>query len=149
MEASDLVEHRDDSRPDRSRPGCRSSAKYGKRQEASNVGSQRYSRYGVVAAHRRLDGATHASTASASGTLLHVLELAVDESHRGRGSGSALVRAAIAEAVRAGDVEVTVPTRRASGFYRRLGFIESAAYLTLTPSHATDVADCEPESAAI
>lgn len=68
-------------------------------------------------------------TLFAGGTILEVLELTVDEAARGRGTGSALVRAAQARAVAAVDVEVTVPTRRAAGFYRELGFHETAALL--------------------
>ncbi|MFK0153496.1 GNAT family N-acetyltransferase [Streptomyces sp. NPDC090493] len=68
-------------------------------------------------------------TLFAGGTILEVLELTVTESVRGRGTGSALVRAAQAKAREAKDVEVTVPTRRAAGFYRALGFRETAAYL--------------------
>ncbi|MDT0342466.1 GNAT family N-acetyltransferase [Streptomyces litchfieldiae] len=68
-------------------------------------------------------------TLFAGGTVLSVLELTVDERHRGHGLGSLLVRAALARAGRAGDVEVTVPTRRAAAFYSRLGFTETATYL--------------------
>ncbi|MER7179128.1 GNAT family N-acetyltransferase [Streptomyces hyaluromycini] len=68
-------------------------------------------------------------TLFAGGTILDVLELAVAEPVRGRGTGSALVRAVQAKAREAGDVEVSVPTRRAAGFYRAQGFHESAVHL--------------------
>jgi N-acetylglutamate synthase-like GNAT family acetyltransferase len=68
-------------------------------------------------------------TLFAGGTVLEVLELAVEAPLRGRGTGSALVRAVQARARDAQDVEVTVPTRRAAGFYRGLGFRETASYL--------------------
>ncbi|WP_328746968.1 GNAT family N-acetyltransferase [Streptomyces sp. NBC_00285] len=68
-------------------------------------------------------------TLFAGGTVLELLELAVAPSRRGRGTGSRLVRAVQARARQAGDVEVTVPTRRAADFYRRLDFTETAALL--------------------
>ncbi|TDC72237.1 GNAT family N-acetyltransferase [Streptomyces hainanensis] len=68
-------------------------------------------------------------TLFAGGTILELLELTVDEPLRGRGTGSALVRAAQARAREARDVEVTVPTRRAADFYRTLGFHETAVHL--------------------
>ncbi|MGW0883112.1 GNAT family N-acetyltransferase [Streptomyces sp. NPDC002671] len=68
-------------------------------------------------------------TLFAGGTILELLELTVDTPVRGRGTGSALVRAAQARAREARDVEVTVPTRRAADFYRGLGFHESAVHL--------------------
>ncbi|WBO68578.1 MULTISPECIES: GNAT family N-acetyltransferase [Streptomyces] len=71
-------------------------------------------------------------TLFAGGTVLELLELTVDTPVRGRGTGSALIRAAQTRAGEANDVEVTVPTRRAAGFYRDLGFQETAAYLKWT-----------------
>ncbi len=67
-------------------------------------------------------------TLFAGGPILELLELTVDTPERGRGTGSALIRAAQARAREAQDVEVTVPTRRAADFYRDLGFHETAAY---------------------
>ncbi|MEU0946613.1 GNAT family N-acetyltransferase [Streptomyces canus] len=49
-------------------------------------------------------------TLFAGGTILELLELTVDAPVRGRGTGSALIRAAQARAREAKDVEVTVPT---------------------------------------
>ncbi|WP_407648963.1 GNAT family N-acetyltransferase [Glycomyces albidus] len=80
--------------------------------------------------------AARVPTLFAGGTVLEILELAVDEGHRGDGIGSLLVRTATARARQAGDVEVTVPTRRAAGFDNRLGFTETAAYLKYTPGDA-------------
>ncbi len=80
--------------------------------------------------------AARVPTLFAGGTVLEILELAVDEAHRGNGIGSLLVRAATAKAGQVGDVEVTVPTRRAAGFYNRLGFTETATYLKYTPGGA-------------
>ncbi|MER5531200.1 GNAT family N-acetyltransferase [Streptomyces sp. NPDC002677] len=68
-------------------------------------------------------------TLFAGGTILELLELTVAEPKRGRGAGSALIRAAQAKAREAKDVEVTVPTRRAADFYRALGFHETAVHL--------------------
>ncbi|MFJ9867530.1 GNAT family N-acetyltransferase [Streptomyces sp. NPDC101165] len=68
-------------------------------------------------------------TLFAGGTILELLELTVDAPARGRGTGSTLIRAAQARAQKAKDVEVTVPTRRAAGFYRGLGFHETAVHL--------------------
>ncbi|MFI2200419.1 GNAT family N-acetyltransferase [Streptomyces sp. NPDC020192] len=68
-------------------------------------------------------------TLFAGGTVLELLELTVDAPVRGRGTGTALIRAVLARAREAQDVEVTVPTRRAAGFYRGLGFHETATYL--------------------
>ncbi|MER5520766.1 GNAT family N-acetyltransferase [Streptomyces sp. NPDC048254] len=68
-------------------------------------------------------------TLFAGGTILELLELAVAEPMRGRGTGSALIRAVQAKAREAKDVEVTVPTRRAADFYRALGFHETAVHL--------------------
>jgi GNAT superfamily N-acetyltransferase len=81
--------------------------------------------------------AARVQTLFAGGAVLDVLELVVDEAHRGHGIGSLLVRAAITKAEQVGDVEVTVPTRRAAGFYNRLGFTETATYLKYTPGGAT------------
>lgn len=68
-------------------------------------------------------------TLFAGGTVLELLELTVDAPVRGRGTGSALIRAAQTRAREANDVEVTVPTRRAAAFYRGLGFHETAVHL--------------------
>ncbi|MER5468268.1 GNAT family N-acetyltransferase [Streptomyces sp. NPDC002935] len=68
-------------------------------------------------------------TLFAGGTILELLELTVDAPVRGRGTGSALIRAAQTRAREANDIEVTVPTRRAAAFYQALGFHETAVHL--------------------
>ena len=69
-------------------------------------------------------------TLFAGGTILELMELTVDAPQRGLGTGSELVRATQVRARKAKDVELVVPTRRAADFYRRLGFRDSAVYLT-------------------
>ncbi|MET7735953.1 GNAT family N-acetyltransferase [Streptomyces sp. NPDC005402] len=68
-------------------------------------------------------------TLFADGTVLELLELAVDAPLRGHGTGSRLVREVQDCARQAGDTEVTVPTRRAADFYHRLDFTETATFL--------------------
>lgn len=68
-------------------------------------------------------------TLFAGGTVLELLELAVDAPQRGHGLGTRLVEAMLSRAENSDDIEVTVPTRRAADFYRRLGFEETATYL--------------------
>jgi N-acetylglutamate synthase-like GNAT family acetyltransferase len=68
-------------------------------------------------------------TLFAGGTVLELLELAVDAPLRGHGTGSRLVREVQDRARWAGDTEVTVPTRRAVDFYHRLDFTETATFL--------------------
>jgi ribosomal protein S18 acetylase RimI-like enzyme len=72
-------------------------------------------------------------TLFAGGMVLELLELTVAPPLRGQGLGTLLVHAVLERAARAGDVEVTVPTRRAADFYRRLGFRETATYLKRQP----------------
>lgn len=67
----------------------------------------------------------------ANGPVSELCELVVDEPHRGRGAGRALVEAVIARARTAGAVELTVPTRRAQDYYRKFGFQETATLLRL------------------
>jgi N-acetylglutamate synthase-like GNAT family acetyltransferase len=68
-------------------------------------------------------------TLFAGGTVLELLELAVDAPLRGHGTGSRLVQAMQTRAREAADVELTVPTRRAVDFYRRLDFTDTATFL--------------------
>jgi N-acetylglutamate synthase-like GNAT family acetyltransferase len=68
-------------------------------------------------------------TLFAGGTVLELLELAVDAPLRGQGTGSRLVQAMQTRAREAADVELTVPTRRAVDFYRRLDFNQTATFL--------------------
>ena len=54
--------------------------------------------------------------------------LPVLEGNRGHGIGRTLVKEEISRATARGSVEVTVPTRRAGGFYDLLGFERTADY---------------------
>lgn len=56
-------------------------------------------------------------------------ELVVDESKRRAGAGRALVQAVEAECRDRGAKQLVVATRRAAGFYDRLGYYISADYL--------------------
>jgi GNAT superfamily N-acetyltransferase len=67
-------------------------------------------------------------TLYANGAILEIQELMVDPAHRGRGIGQRLVEALAEGARTAGCVELTVPTRRAAEYYRKLGFVETALY---------------------
>ena len=64
----------------------------------------------------------------ANGHVAWVEEIAVAETHRGRGVGRRLMEAAEAWAVSRGAKLVALATRRAADFYRALGYAESAAY---------------------
>ena len=68
------------------------------------------------------------STLFANGVVAQIEELFVKEAKRGTGTGHALVAAVVEWARRRGAVEVTVPTRRAGGYYERLGFECTAEY---------------------
>jgi GNAT superfamily N-acetyltransferase len=66
---------------------------------------------------------------STNGLAAQLQELVVDRGARGLDLGSALVHA-IEEVCRAkGVTQLTVASRRAGGFYDRLGFHESAEYM--------------------
>jgi GNAT superfamily N-acetyltransferase len=67
-------------------------------------------------------------TLYANGIVVELQELMVATDARGLGVGRRLVEAVCARAQVAGAVEVTVPTRRAGGYYVKLGFEETAAY---------------------
>ena len=64
-----------------------------------------------------------------NGLSAQLQELVVDESARGLDLGTKLVRAVEAECERRGVTQLTVASRRAGGFYDRLGFQESAEYM--------------------
>jgi N-acetylglutamate synthase-like GNAT family acetyltransferase len=64
-----------------------------------------------------------------NGPSAQLQEIVVDESARGHEYGTALVRAVEAECGRRGVTQLTVASRRAGGFYDRLGFHESAEYM--------------------
>ena len=67
-------------------------------------------------------------TLFANGVVTELMELYVEEEHRGRGIGRELVQQAVARARDRGAVEVTVPTRRACSFYLALGFEFTAEF---------------------
>jgi len=64
-----------------------------------------------------------------NGLSAQLQEIVVDEGARGHDYGTQLVRAVEAECERRGVTQLTVASRRAGGFYDRLGFHESAEYM--------------------
>lgn len=60
---------------------------------------------------------------------MRVGELVVDDSARGRGIGTALMRAAEEWAVQRGARQITLATSRAQPFYEALGYRPTATYL--------------------
>ena len=66
---------------------------------------------------------------STNGPAAQLQEIVVAGSARGRNYGTLLVRAVEAECERRGVTQLTVASRRAGGFYDRLGFHESAEYM--------------------
>ena len=66
---------------------------------------------------------------STNGPSAQLQEIVVDQRARGRDLGTALVRAVEEECVLRGVTQLTVASRRAGGFYDRLGFHESAEYM--------------------
>lgn len=64
-----------------------------------------------------------------NGPSAQLQEIVVDEQARGRDYGTLLVRAVEAACVERGVTQLTVASRRAGGFYDRLGFHESAEYM--------------------
>jgi len=64
-----------------------------------------------------------------NGPSAQLQELVVASSARGLDLGTQLVRAVEAECERRGVTQLTVASRRAGGFYDRLGFHESAEYM--------------------
>lgn len=64
-----------------------------------------------------------------NGPSAQLQEIVVDENARGHDYGTQLVRAVEAECERRGVTQLTVASRRAGGFYDRLGFHESAEYM--------------------
>jgi len=75
--------------------------------------------------------ATRSLVLYAGGPVCELQELVVAPAHRNKGVGTALLKAIIARARAAGAVEVTVPTRRATDYYRALGFEEAGTFLKL------------------
>ena len=64
-----------------------------------------------------------------NGLSAQLQEIVVDDDARGHAYGTKLVRAVEAECERRGVTQLTVASRRAGGFYDRLGFHESAEYM--------------------
>lgn len=64
-----------------------------------------------------------------NGPSAQLQELVVDDAARGLDVGTQLVRAVEADCERRGVTQLTVASRRAGGFYDRLGFHESAEYM--------------------
>lgn len=66
---------------------------------------------------------------STNGPAAQLQEIVVDKSGRGTNVGTQLVRAVEAECERRGVTQLTVASRRAGGFYDRLGYHENAEYM--------------------
>ncbi|TXK17668.1 GNAT family N-acetyltransferase [Homoserinibacter sp. GY 40078] len=66
---------------------------------------------------------------STNGPSAQLQEIVVATDARGHDYGTALVKAVEAECERRGVTQLTVASRRAGGFYDRLGFHESAEYM--------------------
>jgi N-acetylglutamate synthase-like GNAT family acetyltransferase len=66
---------------------------------------------------------------STNGASAQLQEIVVDAQARGHDYGTQLVQAVEAECTRRGVRQLTVASRRAGGFYDRLGFHESAEYM--------------------
>ena len=64
-----------------------------------------------------------------NGPSAQLQEIVVDEQARGHEYGTLLVRAVEAACEERGVTQLTVASRRAGGFYDRLGFHESAEYM--------------------
>ncbi len=78
--------------------------------------------------------ASDSLTLFANGLVTELVELYVDEEHRGEGIGRNLVEQAMGRAKDRGAVEVTVPTRRAREFYLARGFELTAEFFKLSLS---------------
>jgi len=72
---------------------------------------------------------TVAPLLATNGPAAQLQEIVVDESVRGSDVGTQLVRAVEAECVARGARQLTVASRRAGGFYDRLGYHENAEYM--------------------
>jgi len=83
-----------------------------------------------------LDGAvrgyaltTVARLLSTNGMSAQLQEIVVDQHARGQDLGTELVHAVEAECIRRGVRQITVASRRAGGFYDRLGYSQNAEYM--------------------
>lgn len=66
---------------------------------------------------------------STNGLSAQLQEIVVDEEARGKAYGTLLVHAVEAACTERGVTQLTVASRRAGGFYDRLGFHDSAEYM--------------------
>jgi len=64
-----------------------------------------------------------------NGPSAQLQEIAVDDSLQTQGVGTALVRAVEADCQKQGVTQLTVASRRAGGFYDRLGYTQQAEYM--------------------
>lgn len=72
---------------------------------------------------------TIARLLSTNGASAQLQEIAVDEDARGHDLGTELVHAVEKECIRRGVRQITVASRRAGGFYDRLGYTQNAEYM--------------------
>lgn len=72
--------------------------------------------------------AFHRPAFYANGEVTWIEELYVDETYRGSGIGKKLMNAVESAATVRGSKLVALATRRASGFYKAIGYTESATY---------------------
>ncbi|HET8957026.1 MAG TPA: GNAT family N-acetyltransferase [Microcella sp.] len=72
---------------------------------------------------------TIARLLSTNGPSAQLQEIVVDSAARGHDLGTALVHAVEAECIRRGVRQITVASRRAGGFYDRLGYSQNAEYM--------------------
>jgi len=70
-------------------------------------------------------------TLFANGPIFEIIELAVEEVHRGKGFGTALTDEATRFAIETGCIEIVASTRRAGSFYERQGFTGTGTYYKL------------------
>jgi GNAT superfamily N-acetyltransferase len=64
----------------------------------------------------------------ANGNVTWIEEIMVDEKHRSKGVGSQLIRETEELAKLQGSKLISLATRRASDFYKKIGYEESASY---------------------
>lgn len=72
---------------------------------------------------------TIARLLSTNGASAQLQEIAVDEEARGQDLGTELVHAVERECIDRGVRQITVASRRAGGFYDRLGYSQNAEYM--------------------
>jgi GNAT superfamily N-acetyltransferase len=72
---------------------------------------------------------TISSLLYSNGPSAQLQEIAVDDSRQTQGVGTALVRAVEADCQKHGVTQLTVASRRAGGFYDRLGYTQQAEYM--------------------